>query len=127
MIYVAFSFPSVDWSQWPDWLTNCANLASILTAAVAAWAWWSFGLDARKKKEKLERYLKDQKDKAKNLRDDKGQKSLLHLVANVGLTEAEILHASFQSPYIKRTTRGSEDSPLASAILFEYDPSGTSE
>lgn len=99
-----------------------ANLASILTAIVAVCAWSLYGWSGRHKRKKLETYLKNEKQK----RQDKGQRSLLHLMANVGLTDSEILQASFKSRYIKRLLTTSAATHLANDILFEYDPDGNS-
>ena len=44
----------------------------------------------------------------------------MHLVAKLGLTEAEILNASFRSRYIARRISSDKDTNLATAILLEY-------
>src|SRR5277367_4550275 len=106
--------------QIEDW----ANIASILTAVVAVCAWARFEWSMRNKRKRLENYLQFQKRNA--TRGDRGQRSMLHLMANVGLTESEILQASFKSGYIKRLVATSESSHLASDILFQYDETGNS-
>src|SRR2546422_10225538 len=89
-----------------------ANLASILAGIVAVCAWALYGWSGWRKKKKLETYLKSEKEK----KQDKGQRSLLHLMANVGLTQSEILQASFKSRYIKRLLTTSSATHLANDI-----------
>jgi hypothetical protein len=103
-------------------IADIANVASIITAVVAVAASVYFKWDSSSKIKKMESYLKIEKAKS----GDKGQRSLLHLMANVGLTESEILHASFKSRIIARRLTTSAATHLANDILFEYDPSGSS-
>ena len=103
-----------------SYLGIVSDIAAILTAAVAGWAGLYFWIDIRGKRQRLEAYLKQVKDTAKD--DDKGQRSILHLMARLGLTEAEILHASFRSSRIKRTLAADKDTGRADAMLLEYDP-----
>lgn len=101
-------------------LETLANLAAIATAIVAAGAAAHFWLDARAKRRKVEEYLRTAKDGAQP--GEKGQRSILHLMAKIGLTEAEVLHASFSSKRIRRALSSDEDG-RADAILLEYfDP-----
>jgi hypothetical protein len=65
---------------------------------------------------KLESYLKAEKNKE----EDKGQRSLLHLMIKVGLTESEILQASFKSHHIKRLEKLDPKTHMTEKILFEY-------
>src|SRR3712207_5418868 len=75
----------------PDGIGVIADLASIATAGLAAWAYWRFRGERRLKLKRLETYLKAERDKGK----DQGMRTTLHLVRHVGLTESEILNASF--------------------------------
>lgn len=102
-----------------------ANVASILTAVIAAIASIWYFLSGRRRMKKLEAYLRTEKNKTAG-REDRGQRSLLHVMARVGLTEQEALQASFKSPYIKRLLATGQAHHLATDILFEYDPTGTS-
>ena len=72
-------------------------------------------LDLRQKRRGLEQYLKEQK----TLSGGQGQRSLLHLVRNVGLTEDEIIQLSFKSRKIKRRIKKDEEG-YAKSLLFEY-------
>ena len=98
------------------WLEVAANIASILTAGAAmiatAYYWW----DQRRKRIKLENYLKVEHSENSNKRTH----TVLHIMANVGLTEDEILRASFQSRHIRRLVHVNRDTNLADNLLFEY-------
>ena len=65
---------------------------------------------------RLEAYLKAERDAG----EDKGQRSILHLVAKVGLTEDEILQASFRSKHIRRVVTSGTLDGMAKDILLEY-------
>lgn len=98
-------------------LSFWANLAAILTALIAVFGYGKYQWDACTKRKKLEAYLKSEKEKAK----DQGQRSALHLMARLGLTEAEILHASFSSKHIIRKVAKDPETSRAEALLFEYE------
>ena len=82
----------------PSEVEYAANLASILTAVVAATAWGGYVWSARGKRKKLESYLRKEKENKPNGREDRGQRSLLHLMARVGLAESEHLWVPLQVP-----------------------------
>lgn len=99
-----------------DWLSLVANVAAILTAAVAlAGSLW-YVIERGAKRRRLEAYLKAERDKGQ----DKGQRSILHLTARVGLTEPEILQASFRSKHIARVLTANKADGIAKDILLEY-------
>lgn len=99
-----------------DWLGFIANIAAIVTALVAfaGSAWYI--VERGVKRRRLEAYLKAERDAGK----DKGQRSVLHLVARVGLTEQEILQASFRSKHIGRVLTTNKLDGMAKDILLEY-------
>lgn len=97
-------------------LSFWANLAAIFTAVIAVFGYGKYQLDARCRRKKLESYLKNEKAKG----SDQGQRSALHLMARLGLTEAEILHASFSSKHIIRKIATDQETNRAEALLFEY-------
>jgi hypothetical protein len=101
-----------------------ADIAAILTCIVVVVVWVRFEWSTWRKRKRLENYLRFQKRNA--TKGDRGQRSILHLMANVGLTEIEILQASFKSRHLKRHAANSESSRLAGDILIEYDESGIS-
>ena len=93
-----------------------ANIAAILTFAAAVFAYCSYRLEQRLKRKRLEEYLKN----AKHTGSDRGQRSLLHLMAKAGMTESELLNASFSSNHISRKIAKDENSDRAQALLLEW-------
>lgn len=84
----------------PTVLEVIAQVASIATAGIAAVAYGRYLYDRRQKRLRLEHHLKDQKTKSKG--GDRGQRSIVDLMAALGMSEAEIMDAAFQSRSIKR-------------------------
>ena len=103
-----------------SWLTEnmevIANLSAIFTAIVAVFGYGSYRCDQRTKRIRLENYLRDEKAKDR----DQGQRSLLHLMANVGMTEAELIQASFRSKHIARKIAKDDENGRAAALLLEW-------
>lgn len=97
-------------------LDTVSNLASILTAICAAIATVYLWLDQLRKRQRLESYLK----KEMLINRDGSCHSVVHLMAELGMTEGEILHASFASRHIVRKSRKDDGTGLASQILFSY-------
>ena len=93
-----------------------ANLAAILTAVIAVFGYGKYQLNAICRRKKLEGYLKKEKEKGSN----QGQRSIMHLMAHLGLTEAEILQASFTSKQIARKIIEDPDTGYADKLFFEY-------
>lgn len=93
-----------------------ANIAAILTAMIATWAYGHFLWERRQKRVRLETYLRDEK----NIRDDNGQRTVLHLVANLGMSEPEIIDAAFRSKVINRLVSVDKQG-RADRLLLEYD------
>ncbi|MCM5557517.1 hypothetical protein [Pleomorphomonas sp. JP5] len=91
-----------------------ANLAAIATAIVAVWAWASYLLKRRRHRKALETYLQQAKGD-----QDSGRRTALHLMAHLGMTEAQVLEAAFASKHI-RSTPGSDEHGRADVIFFEY-------
>ncbi len=99
-----------------DCLEIVANIAAILTALVAIMAAYYYKRDRKKKQLKLENYLRAaQLDKP-----DRHTYTALHLMAQLGLTESEILNASFTSRHIIRKEHVNTDTSLTDQILFAY-------
>ncbi len=92
-----------------------ADLTAILTFVVGVYGYLKYRYGLHEKFKKLEEYLRSEKLKGEN----KGQRSPLRIVSDVGLTEDEAIQASFRNPRIGRrvvpNARG-----LADDILFEY-------
>ncbi len=74
-----------------NWFMNnlgiIANFSAIITAIVALFGYGTYRWDQCGKRRRLESYLKSEKA----IGADQGQPSLLHLMANVGMTEAELI------------------------------------
>jgi len=62
-----------------------------------------------------ESYLKEEKLGA----GDEGRRSVMHLRANLAMTEADILHASFQSDRVKAVP-GVDERGRTMLLYFEY-------
>lgn len=92
-----------------------ANWAAIFTAVVAAWGYGSYRRDRCTKRSRLESHLK--KEKAKG--EDMGQRSVKHLVANLGMSENDVMDAAFRSKHIRCVTIQDDDG-FADSLLFEY-------
>jgi hypothetical protein len=98
----------------------CADLASILTAVVAV-IWFGYAtLDRFRKRRKLEEYLL-RKWRAYDAETDTGlyRHTIVHLMTELGLTEDEVLQASFRSHQIKRIA-GENKSGLATDIRLQH-------
>ncbi len=103
------------------WLEIAANLSAIATFLIAVFGYAYYRWDLRRKRIKLEGYLKEARDKASDdERGKKGQHTFLHLMKEVGLTEEEILHASFKSEHIERLSIVAKGSKRAVGLLFGY-------
>ena len=51
---------------------------------------------------------------------DQGQRTVTHLVAQLGMSESEVLDAAFSSEVVRRVS-SVDDRGRAARILFEYD------
>jgi len=95
-----------------------AQLAAIFTALLAVFGYGKYQFGLYRKREQLESYLKIEKITATG--NNRGQRSILHLMAKLGMTEAEILQASFNSKSIIRRTAQNPVNNRAEALLLEY-------
>ncbi len=104
--------------NYQEFLSLVANWAASFTAAFAAFAAfasaWFWG-ERCKKRVKLENYLKKQKASGA----DKGQRSLLHLMRHLSMTEADIMNAAFRSNRVEPKVKKDEDG-FADSLFFEY-------
>src|ERR1700730_13476050 len=97
-------------------LETIANGASILTAGLAGAAWVYYAYDRCRKRHNLENYLKGEKEKG----TDKGQRTMVHLMSRLRLSEDEILRAAFHSRAVKCLVVANQDNGRATELLFEY-------
>jgi len=90
-----------------DW----ADIAVIGTATVGIYGYCKYRCDLSHKMKRLEEYL--HKAKTEDLANGKhGQHSIYHLVSRVGLTEDEVIQASFRSKHIVCKTRSGARFPV---------------
>jgi aromatic ring hydroxylase len=78
-----------------EWLRIAANIASILTSIIAVAASVVYWMNKRSGRVRLESYLKAKKEKSPT-----EAFSVTRLMADLGMTEAEIFAASFASRHI---------------------------
>lgn len=97
-----------------DCLEIVAAWASILTAAIAVLAYAVYRYERCEKRLRLESYLKDEKAKGA----DKGQRTLTHLVANLGMSETDVLDCAFRSRRVVRTVDVKDGKAIG--IFLEY-------
>ncbi|MEG6507469.1 hypothetical protein V6C03_00615 [Methyloligella sp. 2.7D] len=98
-----------------DGLEVVSQWAAILTAAVAVWAYAVYRCERYRKRKKLETYLKREKAVGK----DKGQRSILHLVARLRMSEADVMNAAFRSKHVSCLV-APDFSNRAGMLLLEY-------
>ncbi len=98
-------------------LETLSQWAAILTAVVAVLASAWYVMERRRKRRRLEQYLKDEYE----ARRDKGQRTLLHLAANLGMTETEIMDAAFRSKRIDRVVV-TDSAGRADRMMLVYLP-----
>jgi hypothetical protein len=90
-------------------------MASILTSIIAAVASVAYWLNKRSKRTRLESYLK-----AKRQTSPTEAFSVTRLMADLGMTEAEIFAASFASRHVIRGIRRDRNTGFAAEVLFQY-------
>ena len=99
-----------------DILEIVASLSAILTAAIAVLAYFHFVWGERTRRRALERHLREEAMLAR----DEGRRTIMHLMAHLSMTEAEVLHAGFQSKLV-RAESGVDDQGRANRLYFRYD------
>jgi hypothetical protein len=96
-----------------------ANITAILTfvGAVGAWCYYQYGIHRRRNE--LEKCL-EQDGKPFKERGEPGAFTFQHITARTGLTESEILQASFRNSRVNRIERPDADG-YTKEILFRYN------
>ena len=102
--------------QYENFVAVLANWAAILTAGLASYAYGKYRIERWIRRRALEQHLRTQK----LMGVDEGMRTILHLIANLSMTEAEILSAAFDSKKV-RSAVSVDDRGRATALLFEYD------
>lgn len=92
-----------------------SHVAAIATAILAAWAWLVFVRAGWKRRQKLEEHLRA--EKVAGL--DQGQRTVLSLMADLGMTETQVLDAAFSSKNVRRRVQTDAENK-ARTLLLEY-------
>ena len=98
-----------------EWLRVGASIGSILTSIIASGASFVFWASKRSRRVRLEQYLKAKKEKSPN-----ELFSVTRLMADLGMTEAEIFSASVASRHVARWVRKDSQTGFAAEVLFQY-------
>jgi len=98
-----------------EWLRTGASIASILASIIAAGASIVYWANKRSRRTRLENYLK-----AKNEKSSHQPFSITRLMADLGMTEAEIFAASVASRHVARGIRRDQATGFAVEVLFRY-------
>jgi hypothetical protein len=98
-----------------DWSSILTFVVTFIGAAVGVFGYIRYLCGQHSKSKRLEEYLRA--EKAKQV--DQGQRSVIQIIRDVGLTEDEIIQVSFQNPHVGRRVKTGEDH-LAKQLLFEY-------
>jgi len=107
-----------------EWLRIGASIGSILTSMIAAGASIVYWANKRSKRARLERYLREKRE----ISPDEAF-SATRLMADLGMTEAEIFAASVASRHVVRGVRRDRVTGFAAEVLFQYreNPKGANE
>jgi uncharacterized membrane protein YdjX (TVP38/TMEM64 family) len=92
-----------------------ANWAAILTAVVATTAYGRYVYNQVAQRRALENYLRTEKADG----DDAGMRTVLNLMAQLSLTESEVLSAAFRSTKVNPAVSVDEKG-RADILMFEY-------
>jgi hypothetical protein len=82
------------------WLVNLDAAAGTLTAGVAVWAWGQYQFGRWSRQNRLEKYLEGEHPGQRD-QGDMGARTVLHLVAELKMSEAQIMEAAFRSDIIE--------------------------
>lgn len=108
----------MDWKCWNDVIGFVANVVVIIGAIFALYEWGRFRHRKKQKLTRLEEYLKDEKRGDSKIKK-KGQRSLTHLVANLGISEVELLDLAFGNKKIELKVK-EDGQGYADKILLMY-------
>jgi hypothetical protein len=100
-------------------LHDYADLITILTGVLALVAWLNYKHGFHKKRQALEKYLEKESIEGPK-RGEIGRHTIRHLTAVLGLTESEILQASFESKTVRRRVFTDQNTNVAGELFFEY-------
>lgn len=97
-------------------LSDSSDWAQIATTAIVLFGCGKYFCEGIARTHILETYLLSEKASDK----DRGQRSILNIVAHTGLTESQIFEASNKSKKIRRVIKSDEETSIAKYVLFEY-------
>lgn len=99
-----------------------ADVAQITTGAIALIVGSRYLWLVRLRRLALERYLEAERriDEASGS-EDRGSRSVMHLMGYVAMTESEVLDAAFTSRKIKSFTTNDPKTGRANALLFQFE------
>lgn len=95
------------------------HVAAIATAAVAVYAYATYRWGRRAKRLALERYLALERP-GRRYGADKGQRTILHLVAELRMSEADIVEAAFDSQKVLILRTQHPQTGLTNGLLFQH-------
>jgi hypothetical protein len=95
-------------------LEAVSSVASIATAIVAVWAYGHYSMSSRSKLRRLEQHLRKERDLGGRMTIP-----IVFLVAELGMTESEILDASFRSRRIVRIRAPTLDRPSSTSLEYQ--------
>ena len=108
----------MNWDSWKEGVNFAANVIVIVGAAIALFEWGRFRYRKEQKRMRLEEHLQDEKRKDSK-KGKKGQRSLTHLVSNLGISETEVLDLAFGNKKIELKIKANAEG-YADKILLMY-------
>ena len=97
------------------YLDTIDHIATILTSVVAVGAWIQYQHGKFKKRVRLENYLRDVE-----LPEHQSSCSVLRLVAELGMSETDIMDASLRSRRVERLRRPDPQTGLTAQVMLRY-------
>lgn len=105
-----------------DWLGTLGNVAAILTAGFAGGASLWYLVQRSRRRSKLQSYLiKERKDAESRGGKGIGARSIIHLMGNCSMTEAQVLEAAFGNESIRTWVTADEESKRATGLMFQIN------
>jgi hypothetical protein len=105
-----------DIQYWANITSIATFIVTTIASLVGIYGYFHYRNQLSRKQRRLENYLKQQKQEVSG---NSGQRTLVHLVRHVGLTQDEIIQISFKSRHIERKVK-TDEKGFAESLLFEY-------
>jgi len=109
---------SMKW--WVDLTSILTFVITVIGASVGVFGYIRYRCEFRRKSKTLEEYLRRKQEEDKPLKK-LGQRTVLQIVRDVGLTHDEIIKISFHNPQVGRRVKTDPTTNLATELLFEYE------